>query len=163
MPAYGGILEDVSHENVELIRSLQPDGADLVEVFGSEEQEPRLPPALATTNAFADDLVVQFIPGEEGVYIPEYRGVDGLFEGWRDWLAPWKSYRIRVQELIDRDDDVVALVHLDGTTRHGDVAMSHDPAAVWTMRDGKIAMVRFFLDRGQALRETAEAQAQERP
>ena len=138
----------MSRENVELVRSLQPTGVDLVEVFATEDSMV----AGLDPDAFADDLRVEFISGESaGAQQTEYRGGEGLLEAWKDWLSPWTSYRIDVEDILDGGDEVVAFVRIEGRTVHDDVVVQHAPAAVYTVRDLTVTRLRFYLDRDDAL------------
>jgi ketosteroid isomerase-like protein len=79
-------------------------------------------------------------------------GLGGWRDGWRDWLAPWASYRSEIEELIDLGAHVVVLVrdyarHAPGAAEVGQIA-----AAIWTVSEGKIARAEFFSNRGEALR-----------
>jgi ketosteroid isomerase-like protein len=68
-----------------------------------------------------------------------------------DWLEPWETYRVEVEDVIDAGDDVVVLVRDYGRR----VGMTHEvsvrSAAIWTVRDRKVARVAFYLDRTEAL------------
>ena len=79
------------------------------------------------------------------------RGLQGFAEAWRDWLEPWESYYIEAEEFIDAGDEVVSLTRVLAQTTRDAVAVEHRPAAVWSLRAGKIARVRFYLDRGEAI------------
>ena len=139
----------MSQENVDIVRGLQPTEADLVEVFRSDGAAEALT-AGADTGALSPDAVIEFVGGENALARGEYRGLEGLVEGWRDWLEGWDSHVIRLEELIDAGDQVVALVRIKGkTTRHG-VEVEHTPAAVWTIEDGTVVGISFYLDRDQA-------------
>ena len=74
----------------------------------------------------------------------------GLVEGWQDWLIPWESYVITVDEFVDAGDKVVTLVRIRGRTSRDGVEVEHRPAAVWTVGDGQVTAVTFFLDRDEA-------------
>jgi ketosteroid isomerase-like protein len=78
-------------------------------------------------------------------------GLQGFVDGWRDWLEPWESYYIEAEDFIDAGDQVVSLTRVLAQTTRDAVAVEHRPAAVWSLREGKIVRVRFFLDRGEAL------------
>jgi ketosteroid isomerase-like protein len=80
-----------------------------------------------------------------------YRGVEGLIEGWRDWLEPYSSYELEVEDLIDGGEAIVTLVHVQAITARDGVPVEHRPAAVWTVRDAKVVRVAFYLDRDHAL------------
>lgn len=139
----------MSAENVELVKGLLPAEADLVEVLASED------PVKALTGdpgSIAPDLEVEFAGTRSGAPGLSYRGVDGLIEGWREWLTPWASYHLRIDRYIDAGDQVVLLVSVRARTSRDGVEFEHAPAAVWTLRDGYPVAVHFFLERDDALR-----------
>jgi ketosteroid isomerase-like protein len=72
-------------------------------------------------------------------------------EGWRDWLTPWASYRIDAEDFIDAGDEVVVFARIKARTARDGVLVEHSPAAVWTIREGKVAGIRFLLERSEAL------------
>jgi ketosteroid isomerase-like protein len=135
----------VSRENVELVRSLQPTGSDLVEVFSAIEHEGA---SAELTDPFGEDFDVRFVSDMGDI---EGRGPSGFLEAWRDWLTPYKSYRVDVEDIIDAGDEVLVLVRVKARTERDDVEVEHAPAALWSVRDGKITAVRFFLHRADAL------------
>ncbi len=80
----------------------------------------------------------------------EYRGFQGLVEGWRDWLAPWASYEVQVDELVDAGDCVLANVVLRGETQRDAVQIEEPAAAVIKIAGGRITRIEFHLDRREA-------------
>jgi ketosteroid isomerase-like protein len=139
----------MSQENVELVKSVQPTDVDLVELVPEDEDAGQA--ALSAVPAvFADDFAVQFIAAR-GMEQPEYRGGEGLSKAWRDWLLPWASYRIETEQFIDAGDQVVVLARVQGRTVRDGVTVEHSPAAIWSIREGKITGVRFYLERDEAL------------
>ena len=74
------------------------------------------------------------------------RGVDP-----RATAAPWESYYIEAEEFIDAGEEVVTLTRVLAQTTRDSVAVEHRPAAVWSLRQGKIVRVRFYLERDEAL------------
>jgi ketosteroid isomerase-like protein len=139
----------MSQQNVELVRALQPSGgADLAEVFAEDQS------ALAEEmSALVDPCFECVFIGNESSGSPtlSYRGPEGFIAGWREWLSPWESYRIDAEEFIDAGDEVVVLARVQARTRRGGVEMGHAPAAVWTVRDGRISKIEFYFERSQAL------------
>ena len=85
----------MSRENVELVRATWPDQTDVVELVGDVEAPAQLSAALAL------DVEVAFIANAPGVPDACYRGVQGLAEGWRDWLEPYESYWLEAEGYID--------------------------------------------------------------
>jgi ketosteroid isomerase-like protein len=139
----------MSAKNVELVRRLLPEESDLVEVLASDD------PVAALTgdpDLSLPDLEVEFAGTQSGAPGLHYRGLEGLVEGWRDWLVPWASYRLRIDEYIDAGDKVVLLVSVRARTSRDGVAFEHQAAAVWTLRDGSPVAVHFFLEQEEALR-----------
>jgi hypothetical protein len=103
----------VSAENVELIRAMLPS------------------PDTDIANLFRDDrLFASTVGGLEGLFHPDvesvpawrgggttYSGIDGFREMWIDWLEPWATYHVQVDEMIEAGDSVVVLVR-DRARRH---------------------------------------------
>jgi ketosteroid isomerase-like protein len=138
----------MSQENVDLVKSIQPSGIELVGFFDE------LPaPGAALGDAFADDLDVRFFTGVPGHTAPGWRGLEGLARGWQDWLEPWKSYYLEAEDFIEAGPDkVIVLVRVKGRTARDGVAVEHSPAAIWTFRDDKVIGLHFYLERDEALR-----------
>jgi hypothetical protein len=138
----------VPESNVDLLRALLPDpGTDVTQLFRDEER-------FATT---AEAVAELFDPGVESVPAwrgagATYSGIDGFREMWLDWLEPWASYHVQVDEMFDVGDSVVVLVR-DRARRHGmDVEVELISGSLWTFGDGKIVRVQFYANR-EELRE----------
>jgi ketosteroid isomerase-like protein len=142
----------MSQENVEVVKRVQASGVDLVELFKAST-----PPDPSATGidvtAFDSEFESEFITRRAfGSMRPSVsRGLLGFAESWRDWLEPWESYYIEAEEFIDAGDEVVSLTRVQARTTRDAVAVEHRPGAVWSLRDGKIVRVRFFLERDEAL------------
>ncbi len=80
-----------------------------------------------------------------------YSGMDGLRESWWDWLAPWATYRTEIEDVIDGGDRVLVLVFDFGRRAVGAPEVKSSNAAIWTVRDGKVARVEFYADRAVAI------------
>src|SRR4030095_7496661 len=93
----------MSRENVELVRATWPNQTDVVELVGDVEAPAQLSAALAL------DVEVAFIANAPGVPDARYRGVQGLAEGWRDWLEPYESYWLEAEGFIEDGQDEVPL------------------------------------------------------
>ena len=140
----------MSQENVDIVLALQPaPGANMAQLFRDDllwaAVSARLAPALApefktSAHGLPDSQVVE---GE---------GVEGLRDGWLQWLAPWESYRAEVEEAIDLGERVVLLIRDYGrrTSDMHEVAITS--AAVWTVHEGKVTRAEFYADRAEALK-----------
>lgn len=140
----------MSRENVDLVKALQPARVDLVEGLAEADAGGDFLTPNAPADSFADDFEVEWV-ASSSTQRPHYRGLAGMIEGWRDWLTPWASYRIDAEDFLDAGDEVVVLVHVRAKTSRDGVVMEHSPAAVWTIEDGKVIRIRFFLERDIAL------------
>jgi ketosteroid isomerase-like protein len=137
----------MSQENVEIVRALQPSGVDFVAAFNAD-----LATFAGAASGFSDDFEAVFIDRRARTTIGPYRGIAGFVEGWRDWLEPWERYELRAERFIDVGDQVVVFARVSGRTRRDGVEMDHAPAAVYTLRDGLVSRIEFYLDRDEALR-----------
>jgi hypothetical protein len=140
----------MSRENVELVLSaMGGPRLDMAALFGSDE-----PPAEIDVGVLADDVKVSFQPR---VVDQTFVGLEGLAEGWREWLSVWSSYEAEFEEVLDAGDYVVTFVRLRGETRHDHVVMEQPAAAVFKVEHGKVVRLTFHLDRRMALEEAGRA------
>jgi ketosteroid isomerase-like protein len=140
----------MSQRNVDLVKSLQPTDVDLVEIFTADNAGSS-PLLAAAPDLFEDDFAVAFVAPDAQVL--DYRGGEGFLAGWQEWLSPWRSYRMYTEDVLDGGDDIVAMVRVEARTARDNVLVEHAPAAIWSFRGGKVAAVRFYLERGEALRD----------
>jgi SnoaL-like protein len=103
---------------------------------------------------------VCFIDPEGGAlgnrHVPE-RGVEGLREGWRDFLEPWEKFWIRFGEVLDAGEGrVLSLGELCGRLEGG-AEITQLGAAFIRIRDGLIVGVHFYVDQDQARRDAGLA------
>jgi len=93
----------MSQENVALVRTAML--PELVKTLDPDALSPDIEVAFATLSG----------------PVAEYRGLTGFPDGWRDWLMPWTSYEVQIDEMRDAGERVVALVTLSGRTSHDGV------------------------------------------
>jgi ketosteroid isomerase-like protein len=138
----------MSQENVELVLSLYPPpGADYVQLFGDDELWAAQAEAMApTTHEGFECVQHQF--GSTKRYI----GLDGLRAFLLDWMTPWATYVVELEEAIDLDDRVL-LLNRDRGRREGTAKEVRGRiAALWTIRDRKIARLDAYTTRADALK-----------
>lgn len=105
---------------------------------------------------FDPDAEIHFVtPGDVAVDVMEdYRGTEGLREGWRTWLEPWDRYLITVEDFIDAGGGkVLVLVTSTARMRGTDAEVSQSAAALYFVEQGRIVRVNFYLDQHQARRD----------
>ena len=140
----------MSQENVELVRSFHPGpDVDLTRIYREESRWARASSLLAPHLAQDFKCVLHGYPGVEG---ETFEGLAGLRDLWLEWLTPWESYRGEVEEMIDLGDDVLVLAHDFGRRAGNADSVGGRFAAIWTVRDGKVARIVFWADHEQALK-----------
>src|SRR5689334_5790225 len=136
----------MSRANVDLVRAAVGGPVfDMLEMFEGDT-----PPPEIDVGIFAPDMEISFQPRVDD---QTFSGIDGLIEGWREWLSAWSSYYAELEGYVDAGDNVVMLVRLRGETRHDNVVIEQPAAVVYTLEDGKVVRLAFHLDRRQALEE----------
>ena len=69
-----------------------------------------------------------------------------------DWTAPWATYTIETERVIDLGDRVLVLNHDRGRRDGGALEVRGRVAALWTIRDGKIARLDAYTSHTDALK-----------
>jgi ketosteroid isomerase-like protein len=98
----------------------------------------------------ADPEFVTIMTSESGV-AQEYRGVEGFREALSDWISPYESFRLVIDEAIPLPDRIVFLARQIGTTKHAGVEIETPSASVWWLEDGKVRQAAFYLDQRSGL------------
>ena len=135
----------MTQTRLEQVKAIMPsEGTDLVDVFGADA------PQIDTGGLVRDDATVNMLArsAERATEGPE-----GFREIWADWLEPWASYRIYYDEVIERGDRVIMLTRLRGVTKHGNVEMEHEAAAVFRFEGDQVVEMDFTLEREDALKD----------
>ena len=81
-----------------------------------------------------------------------YEGHDGIRRFYSEVRDVWESYVWEPEQLIEAGPDVVALLRSTGRGRGSGVEVERETAMVWSVREGRATVVRFFRDRAEALR-----------
>jgi ketosteroid isomerase-like protein len=92
----------------------------------------------------------------ERVFNPAvYEGHDGIRRFYSEVRDVWESYVWEPEQLIEAGHEVVVLLRSTGKGRGSGVEVERQTAMVWSVREGRAVALRFFRDRGQALRAVA--------
>jgi ketosteroid isomerase-like protein len=134
----------VSEQNVAIVQRLQPDrDLDLARLFRDDAAWVQ-----AVSPSFTSDVqCVVHVIDKDAV---TYTGLEGFRAAWLEWLKPWQVYRSEVEEAIDCGDRVLLLVRDFGRKEGSDAEVQSNYAAIWTVRDGRIARAEFYTDRREA-------------
>jgi hypothetical protein len=144
----------MSQENVELVVGLyQPSNVDHVPLYRDDRLWTEFAGALATFfHADFECVWDQF--GSEN----RYAGLDGLRDFMRDWTAPWVTYRIEIEEVIDLGERVLVLNHDWGRREGSTGEVLGDLGVIWTIRDGKVARLDVPNTRAEVLKAAGLAE-----
>jgi ketosteroid isomerase-like protein len=128
----------MSHANVEVVRRV-------TDVMDRESFEAALPVFVEVAHP---DVVWREDPAWPGA--DTYRGLDEVRRTIFDRLESL-DFEQETEELLPADDKVVALVRWHGRGRASGAQSALDLAVVYTVHDGAITKVEFYLDRAEAL------------
>ena len=110
-----------------------------------------VPPDVETLNAVLDPNHV--LTTDWGADQHQHLGVQGYLEAIAEMVAAWDPWQQEVERVIDAGENgVVALLHLNARGKESGVPVQFSWALVVTLRRGKMAASRVFLDQGQALK-----------
>jgi ketosteroid isomerase-like protein len=79
------------------------------------------------------------------------RGHEGLRNLFREWHEAWGKIEYGYEELIDAGEQVISVVTRHARGRASGVEVERPFALLWTLREGKVIRVVWFLDRAEAL------------
>jgi ketosteroid isomerase-like protein len=81
-----------------------------------------------------------------------YTGYDGLVRFWTSLWEAWEQFRPVIEEVIELGHDRFITVNLIRARGKGSgIEVESRGAALWTMRDTKIAAVKLFQGKDEAL------------
>jgi ketosteroid isomerase-like protein len=98
------------------------------------------------------------IQGPFGLDDRVFRGLAGVQEFWRDWLASWGELGSDVEEWIDAGDDVIAVMHVWGHGKRSGVPAETRQSHVWTVRACKLWRLRVYHTKDEALKAVGLAE-----
>ena len=108
---------------------------------------------------FEEQIDPSFVLRGEGEVFTEgeWHGPDGLLDFVRNQMEAIEAMWIRPEGFIEvGDDTVVVPITFGGRARHTEIAVELSPTHVYTVRDGRVVMLRIFREREEAF---AAAQA----
>ena len=127
----------MSQENVEIVR-------DAAAAFNRGDVDTWL-------EYFADDIDYRAVEGALDDRGPMY-GKAAVLAYLQDWLDMFDDFKVEPLELIDAGgDEVVAVLRNSGRAKLSGVETDLTYAALYTIRDGKIARGREYWTKEQAL------------
>ena len=80
-----------------------------------------------------------------------YRGKDEIRAFLTQFLASWERFHQTVDDVRERDDRLLVLIHLEATGRGSEADVDARYAHLWTVSDGKGVRVDAFYNRDEAV------------
>jgi ketosteroid isomerase-like protein len=80
-----------------------------------------------------------------------YRGSDGIGRWLADFAESWERYELRVEQILDGEDKVVALLRISAVGAASGVAVERGDGICWTFRDELVVRIDYFNDQHAAL------------
>jgi ketosteroid isomerase-like protein len=130
----------MSQENVEVVRRIYEAAArrDTPTVLALYHPEVELD---------ASRIGLGGLAGHGGVS----HGHEGLRAFFREWHEAWGEIEYDYEELIDAGEQVISIVTRHARGRASGIEVGRSFALLWTIRDGEVVRVVWFLSRAEAL------------
>jgi hypothetical protein len=145
----------MSHDNLEVARSLYPGDVDLDAAFAdSAALEAALKPL--THPDFEIVTVPGQIPlagiGASDAARPVFHGVVGFSTAFREWLSARDSWVVTATDFIEVDESrVLVMLDIRARSKTHRVEMPLEGLNLLTFRDAKVTRLELYFDRAQAL------------
>ena len=117
-------------------------------------------------NAILEDMHPDFELDFSASRGPErgvYPGKDGMTRLWKRYWEAFESVSIEVEEMIDADDQVIAIVRARGRGRGSGIEIDARGPHVWSFREGKVIRFTLYQEVGEAIEAVLGAEATESP
>jgi hypothetical protein len=83
----------------------------------------------------------------------EAHGLAEVGAFWRDYESTWSERVIELEDVRPIDDErVLVFFRETAVGRASGIETDASPAAIWTIRDGKVARFQAWIERADALR-----------
>ncbi len=82
----------------------------------------------------------------------DFEGREGLERYFQEVADTWEEWRVIAEDFRDFGDRVIMLGRVEGRGRGSGASVVTPGAAINYFRDGKIYLMRLYLDHGEALR-----------
>jgi ketosteroid isomerase-like protein len=104
---------------------------------------------------------VELVEWPEAPDTHHVRGVRETIEIRNSWFEAWDSLRYDVEEFLESGDRVVACGKAQAKGKGSAVEVDFDSYTVFTLRDGRIARMEFFIEKEPALATAGLTQTRE--
>jgi ketosteroid isomerase-like protein len=133
-----GSANQASNENVALLRRFY-------EAFNQGDLDSVLELCTKDVEVYKSPEVVEMV----AALTP--RGQEWVAQYLRGWLDSWSDYHARPQDFVQSGQDVAALTLLRSRGKNSQFEIEGEMADVFTVRDARIARLRLYVQRSEAL------------
>jgi ketosteroid isomerase-like protein len=133
-----GSVNPASSDNVELLRRFY-------ESFNQGDLDAVLELCTEDVELYKDPEVVEMV----SAFAP--RGQERIAQYLRGWLNSWSDYQARPEEFVQSGEEVAAFTRLRARGKNSQFEIEGSMADVFTVRDGRIARFRLYVQRSDAL------------
>jgi ketosteroid isomerase-like protein len=128
-----------SKESVELLRRFY-------ESFNQRDLDAVLELCSDDVEVYKDPEVVEMVAASTP------RGQERVAQYLRVWLDSWDAYVARPEEFVQSGDEIAALIQLRARGKGSQFDIEEEMADVFAIRKGRIASLRLYVRRGDALK-----------
>jgi uncharacterized protein len=83
-----------------------------------------------------------------------HKGRDSFERFFRGWIDSFDGFRVEPEQVVERDDKLIAIVHQSGRGRTSGVEVDARLAHVWTIEDGRAVRWEAVANIDEALRDS---------
>jgi hypothetical protein len=138
----------MSHENLDVVRRLYADGGPFALPLGPDDEHALLDHLF---REYYDEQLQVLMPADypegEQVHVGR-RGMSELIGALRD---SWTKWRFETERFIDAGERVIVLIRVVAEGGSSGIATERRTAHLWTLHRGRLASIKIYRDRGQAL------------
>src|SRR4051812_35361057 len=127
-----------SDENVKLLRRFY-------ESFNQNDLDSVLELCTEDVEVYKDPEVVEMV----AAFMP--RGRERVAQYLRGWLDSWGEYQARPEEFLQSGGEIAALTRNRARGKNSQFEIEGEMADVFTVREGRIASLRLYIERGTAM------------
>jgi ketosteroid isomerase-like protein len=96
--------------------------------------------------------VLEAFPEQEPLH-----GREGVLRFWQSWAETFSEFRAEIEEVIDRDDHVIVVMHMSGRAPGSEAEVSTPTfAQIWTFEGDRVTRVRMVPGKEEALAALGE-------
>jgi ketosteroid isomerase-like protein len=134
----GKPAQKVPKERAELLRRFY-------ESFNQGDLDAVLELCTEDVEIYKDPEVVEMV----AAFTP--RGQEHVAQYLRVWLESWDDYNARPEEFVQSGDEIAVLTQLRARGKGSQFEIDEEMADVFAIRKGRIARLRLYVSRGDAL------------